>query len=106
MQSETPTFAEPYSPLSGEHGGDALQRAMPLSCMRGSRVLLCLLQHCPGQVDEYLEQFVMLAVRRLQMPSCESKNLKCLLVTVVANGLFYNASLCLQVRLRPRRATA
>ena len=56
------------------------------------------LQHCPGQVDEYLEQFVMLAVRRLQMPSCESKNLKCLLVTVVANALFYNAALCLQVR--------
>jgi hypothetical protein len=46
-------------------------------------------------MDEHLEQFVMLAVQRLQ--TAESKHLKCLLVTVVANGLYYNASLCLQV---------
>jgi len=54
-----------------------------------------ILQHCPGQVDECVEPMLMMALRRLQ--GAERNHFKCLLITVVANALYYNAALALQI---------
>ncbi|MFS8034675.1 putative importin-beta domain, armadillo-like helical, exportin-2, central domain-containing protein [Helianthus anomalus] len=52
-------------------------------------------QNCRGQVDHWVEPYIRLTVERLRV--AERPYLKCLLVQVIADALYYNASLTLNV---------
>lgn len=59
------------------------------------KLLCAVIQNCKGGIDDYLEQYLLLSLRKLQ--ASESVTLKDLLVEVVASALFYNPALTLQV---------
>ncbi|KAJ8774330.1 hypothetical protein K2173_011579 [Erythroxylum novogranatense] len=50
-------------------------------------------QNCKGQVDQWVEPYLRITVERLR--STEKSYLKCLLMKVIANALYYNAALTL-----------
>ncbi|KMZ59542.1 putative Importin-7 [Zostera marina] len=52
-------------------------------------------QNCKGQIDHYIEPYLRIAISRLQR--AEKSYLKCLLIEVIANALYYNASLTLTI---------
>ncbi|XP_058102570.1 importin beta-like SAD2 isoform X2 [Magnolia sinica] len=52
-------------------------------------------QNCKGQVDQWVEPYLRITVDRLQRT--ERPYLKCLLVLVIADALYYNASLTFRV---------
>ncbi|PWA89663.1 importin-beta domain, Armadillo-type fold protein [Artemisia annua] len=52
-------------------------------------------QNCRGQVDHWVEPYIRLTVERLR--TAERPYLKCLLVQVIADALYYNASLTLNI---------
>ncbi|KAI3813925.1 hypothetical protein L1987_18660 [Smallanthus sonchifolius] len=52
-------------------------------------------QNCKGQVDHWVEPYIRLMVERLRV--AERPYLKCLLVQVIADALYYNASLTLNI---------
>ncbi|KAJ1696994.1 hypothetical protein LUZ63_005506 [Rhynchospora breviuscula] len=50
-------------------------------------------QNCKGQVDQWVEPYLSITINRLR--TATRPYLKCLLIQVIANALFYNASLTL-----------
>ncbi|XP_065865475.1 importin beta-like SAD2 [Euphorbia lathyris] len=52
-------------------------------------------QNCRGQVDQWIEPYLRVTVERLHR--AEKAYLKCLLMQVIADALYYNASLTLSV---------
>ncbi|XP_078156294.1 importin beta-like SAD2 [Carex rostrata] len=52
-------------------------------------------QNCKGQVDQWVEPYLSITIDRLR--SATKPNLKCLLIQVIANALFYNPSLTLAI---------
>ncbi|XP_010542760.1 PREDICTED: importin beta-like SAD2 isoform X1 [Tarenaya hassleriana] len=52
-------------------------------------------QNCKGQVDHWVEPYILLTIGRLQ--HAEKSYLKCLLIQVIANALYYNPALTLGV---------
>mmetsp|Transcript_2416 Transcript_2416/g.16258 ORF Transcript_2416/g.16258 Transcript_2416/m.16258 type:complete len:1039 (-) Transcript_2416:1522-4638(-) len=59
------------------------------------KLLCAVIQNCKGGIDDYLEQYLLLSLRKLQ--GAESVTMKDLLVEVVASALFYNPALTLQL---------
>ena len=68
--------------------------------MPAPKLIGTVLQHCRGQVDEYLEQYIMLAVTRLhgdpaaEVPAAEKDAFKCLLMTVNNEHALVGESIC------------
>ncbi|KAJ0093010.1 hypothetical protein Patl1_26134 [Pistacia atlantica] len=52
-------------------------------------------QNCKGQVDQWVEPYLRITVERLRRT--EKSYLKCLLMQVIADALFYNSSLTLSI---------
>ncbi|KAA8527329.1 hypothetical protein F0562_034574 [Nyssa sinensis] len=52
-------------------------------------------QNCRGQVDQWVEPYIRITVERLRRT--EKPYLKCLLMQVIADALYYNASLTLNI---------
>ncbi|KAJ4833603.1 secondary alcohol dehydrogenase (SADH2) [Turnera subulata] len=52
-------------------------------------------QNCKGQVDQWVEPYLRITVDRLRRT--EKSYLKCLLIQVVANALYYNAAFTLSI---------
>ncbi|XP_030553183.2 importin beta-like SAD2 isoform X2 [Rhodamnia argentea] len=52
-------------------------------------------QNCKGQVDQWVEPYLRITVERLRRT--EKSYLKCLLMQVIANALYYNVSLTLSI---------
>lgn len=52
-------------------------------------------QNCKGQVDQWVEPFLRITVERLRRT--ERSYLKCLLMQVIADSLYYNAALTLNI---------
>ncbi|KDO50573.1 hypothetical protein CISIN_1g001585mg [Citrus sinensis] len=52
-------------------------------------------QNCKGQVDHWVEPYLRITVERLRR--AEKSYLKCLLVQVIADALYYNSSLTLSI---------
>ncbi|KAJ9546837.1 hypothetical protein OSB04_019380 [Centaurea solstitialis] len=52
-------------------------------------------QNCRGQVDHWVEPYIRITVERLRLTA--RPYLKCLLVQVIADALYYNASLTLNI---------
>ena len=61
----------------------------------GPKLFECIMLNCKGRVDQYIEPFVMLAVGRLKV--AKKTVFKDLLMQTIANALYYNAALCLQI---------
>jgi hypothetical protein len=53
------------------------------------------LQNCRGRVDNWLEPYIKLSLTRFK--TAKNHYLKTLLLSVVANALYYNPVVCLQV---------
>ncbi|MBA0797427.1 hypothetical protein Gohar_008130 [Gossypium harknessii] len=52
-------------------------------------------QNCRGQVDHWVEPYLRITLDRLNRT--EKPRLKCLLVQVIANAVYYNAALTLSI---------
>ncbi|OAY52150.1 importin beta-like SAD2 isoform X1 [Manihot esculenta] len=52
-------------------------------------------QNCKGQVDQWVEPYLRITVERLHR--AEKSYLKCLLIQVIADALYYNAALTLSI---------
>ncbi|KAL6634387.1 hypothetical protein ACP70R_027058 [Stipagrostis hirtigluma subsp. patula] len=52
-------------------------------------------QNCKGSVDQWVESYLMITIERLRR--AQKPYLKCLLVQVIANALYYNPSLTLEI---------
>jgi hypothetical protein len=59
------------------------------------RLMECILLHCKGHVDHYLEPYLLLVFGKLK--NVEKKFLADLLIQVVANALYYNPMLTIQI---------
>ncbi|KAM7463364.1 hypothetical protein LguiA_031485 [Lonicera macranthoides] len=59
------------------------------------KLIEVLFQNCRGQVDHWVEPYLRITVERLRRT--ERPHLKCLLMQVIADALYYNASLTLNV---------
>ncbi|KAL4271376.1 hypothetical protein GQ457_13G028220 [Hibiscus cannabinus] len=59
------------------------------------KLIEVVLQNCRGQVDHWVEPYLRITFDRLQRT--ENSRLKCLLVQVVANAVYYNAALTLSI---------
>lgn len=59
------------------------------------KLIQVVFQNCKGQVDHWIEPYLRIAVDRLRRT--EKSRLKCLLMQVVADALYYNASLTLAI---------
>jgi hypothetical protein len=60
-----------------------------------AKLLGTLFQNCRGQVDQWLEPYIRITVERLQRT--ERSSLKCLLLLVIGDALYYNAPLTLNI---------
>ncbi|KAK2986662.1 hypothetical protein RJ640_010118 [Escallonia rubra] len=60
-------------------------------------------QNCRGQVDQWVEPYIRITVERLHRS--ERPYLKCLLMQVIADALYYNASLTLNILQKLNVAT-
>ncbi|EPS68871.1 hypothetical protein M569_05897, partial [Genlisea aurea] len=67
------------------------------------KLIQVLFQNCRGQVDHWVEPYLRITVERLRRS--EKPYLKCLLMEVVADALYYNASLTLNILQRLNVAT-
>jgi len=61
------------------------------------RLMECILLSCKGHVDQYIEPFLMLTAGKLLDPKIEKKFFLDLLIQVVANALYYNPVLTIQI---------
>ncbi|KAK9818968.1 hypothetical protein WJX74_009075 [Apatococcus lobatus] len=61
------------------------------------KLLEVILQACRGRVDEYVEPYLQLVLGRLAAKPAPSSGLKDLLLNVVADALFYNPELTLNI---------
>ncbi|KAH7521474.1 hypothetical protein FEM48_Zijuj07G0037500 [Ziziphus jujuba var. spinosa] len=59
------------------------------------KLIQVVFQNCRGQVDQWVEPYLRITVERLRRS--EKSYLKCLLMQVVADALYYNASLTLSI---------
>ncbi|KAM0867044.1 hypothetical protein ACQ4PT_042251 [Festuca glaucescens] len=59
------------------------------------KLIEVLFQNCKGHVDQWVEPYLRLTIDRLRR--AEKPYLKCLLVQVIANALYYNPSLALAI---------
>nr|GEV10139.1 importin beta-like SAD2 [Tanacetum cinerariifolium] len=59
------------------------------------KLIAVVLQNCKGQVDPWVEPYIRITVERLRRT--ERPFLKCLLMQVIADALYYNASLTLNI---------
>ncbi|GMI64407.1 enhanced miRNA activity 1, SUPER SENSITIVE TO ABA AND DROUGHT2, UNARMED 9 [Hibiscus trionum] len=59
------------------------------------KLIEVVLQNCRGQVDHWVEPYLRITLDRLQRT--ENSRLKCLLVQVIANAVYYNAALTLSI---------
>ncbi|XP_023881797.2 importin beta-like SAD2 isoform X2 [Quercus suber] len=59
------------------------------------KLIQVLFQNCKGQVDQWVEPYLRATVERLRR--AEKSYLKCLLIQVIADALYYNASLTLSI---------
>nr|XP_043623852.1 importin beta-like SAD2 isoform X1 [Erigeron canadensis] len=59
------------------------------------KLIAVVLQNCRGQVDPWVEPYIRLTVERLRR--AERPFLKCLLMEVIADALYYNATLTLNI---------
>ncbi|OAY85072.1 Importin beta-like SAD2, partial [Ananas comosus] len=57
------------------------------------KLIAAVLQNCKGHVDHWIQPYLIVTIDRLHRT--EKPYLKCLLVQVIANALYYNASLTL-----------
>ena len=62
------------------------------------KLLECVLQNCKGRVDDCVAPYLAVALERLK--TCELTYLKDLLVQIVANCLWYDASLTLDILVK------
>ncbi|KAG6422846.1 hypothetical protein SASPL_113228 [Salvia splendens] len=67
------------------------------------KLIQVLFQNCRGQVDHWVEPYLRITVERLRRT--EKPYLKCLLIEVVADSLYYNASLTLIILQKLNVAT-
>ena len=65
--------------------------------MPAPQLMECILLNCKGHVDQYLEPFLVLAAGKFVKPDVKKKVFLDLLVQVVANALYYNPALTLQI---------
>lgn len=59
------------------------------------KLIQVLFQNCRGQVDQWVEPYIRITFERLRR--AEKSYLKCLLVQVIADALYYNAALTLNI---------
>jgi hypothetical protein len=59
------------------------------------KLIEAVLQNCRGRVDQWLEPYLRISIERLR--KTRKNYLKDLLVNVIANGLYYNAPMCLTI---------
>ncbi|XP_024026202.1 importin beta-like SAD2 isoform X1 [Morus notabilis] len=59
------------------------------------KLIQVVFQNCRGQVDQWVEPYLRIAVERLRRS--EKSYLKCLLMQVIADALYYNAALTLSI---------
>ena len=62
------------------------------------KLLECVLQNCKGRVDDCVAPYLAVALERLK--TCELTYLKDLLIQIVANCLWYNAALTLDILVK------
>ncbi|CAI9117362.1 OLC1v1018740C1 [Oldenlandia corymbosa var. corymbosa] len=62
------------------------------------KLIQVVFQNCRGQVDHWVEPYIGVAVERLRRT--EKPYLKCLLIEVIADALYYNASFTLNILQR------
>ncbi|KAL0392541.1 UNVERIFIED_CONTAM: Importin beta-like SAD2 [Sesamum radiatum] len=67
------------------------------------KLIQVVFQNCRGQVDHWVEPYLRITVERLRR--AEKPYLKCLLIEVVADALYYNASLALNILQKLNVAT-
>ncbi|KAL0432978.1 UNVERIFIED_CONTAM: Importin beta-like SAD2 [Sesamum latifolium] len=67
------------------------------------KLIQVVFQNCRGQVDHWVEPYLRITVERLRR--AEKPYLKCLLIEVVADALYYNASLTLNILQKLNVAT-
>ncbi|KAL2459824.1 Importin beta-like SAD2 [Forsythia ovata] len=67
------------------------------------KLIQVVFQNCRGQVDHWVEPYIRITMERLRRT--EKPYLKCLLMEVVADALYYNASLALNVLQKLNIAT-
>ena len=82
-----------------------LNKEMPeAECLPAPKLLECVLQNCRGRVDDCVAPFLAVAIERLG--SCQLSYLKDLLIQVVANCLYYNPVLTLDILTKNGKTTA
>ena len=82
-----------------------LNKEMPdPECLPAPKLLECVLQNCRGRVDDYVAPYLAVALERLAV--CQLSYLKDLLIQVLANCLYYNPVLTLNVLTKNGRTTA
>ncbi|KAB2600365.1 importin-7-like protein [Pyrus ussuriensis x Pyrus communis] len=59
------------------------------------KLIQVVFQNCRGQVDQWVEPYLRITVERLRRS--EKSYLKCLLIGVIADALYYNAALALSI---------
>ncbi|XP_059277351.1 importin beta-like SAD2 [Lycium ferocissimum] len=59
------------------------------------KLIQVVFQHCKGQVDHWVEPYIRITIERLRR--ADKPYLKCLLVQVIADALYYNAPLTLNI---------
>ncbi|XP_068665175.1 importin beta-like SAD2 isoform X2 [Aristolochia californica] len=59
------------------------------------KLIEVMFQNCKGQVDQWVEPYLRITIDRLRR--AEKSSLKCLLIQVIADALYYNASLTLSI---------
>ncbi|KAB1213416.1 hypothetical protein CJ030_MR5G003514 [Morella rubra] len=59
------------------------------------KLIQVVFQNCKGQVDQWVEPYLRITVERLRR--AEKPYLKCLLIQVIADALYYNAALTLSI---------
>ena len=79
-----------------------MQRVFQMEVMEedmipGPRLMECILLNCRGHVDHYVEPFLVLACEKLVKPDIQKRIFLDLLIQVVANALYYNPLLTIQV---------
>ncbi|XP_073134162.1 importin beta-like SAD2 [Henckelia pumila] len=67
------------------------------------KLIQVVFQNCRGQVDHWVEPYLRITIERLRRT--ERPNLKCLLMAVVADALYYNPSLALNILQKLNVAT-
>ncbi|XP_051118176.1 importin beta-like SAD2 [Andrographis paniculata] len=67
------------------------------------KLIQVLFQNCKGQVDHWVEPYLRITIERLRR--AEKPYLKCLLIEVVADALYYNAPLTLNILQKLNVAT-